>query len=223
MVQLFVGLMAEGATDYRFLKPVIEKTFLEILFNEMNKDVEILVFEVEYQKDGGFPDYVFHASKYGFEKYGIMSLVIHTDADDLKADHTYKTKIQPAVNFVNSHTDAELCKELVAIVPVYETESWMLANKELIKKYIGTDMTDAQLNIDGHPESFRNPKEKIEEAIRIGRQDLPKKIRDKVTIHDLYSILGESMDVRDIEKFVSYKDFVNNIKTMLTNLNFLHS
>ena len=222
MVQLFVGLMAEGATDYRFLKPVIEKTLLDISSKEIEKDVEILVFEVEFQKEGNFPNHVFNASKDGFEKYGIMSLVIHADADDLNANVAYQTKIQPAVNFIGSHEDVELCKELVAIVPVYETESWMLANKELLKKHIGTNRTDAQLNIDGHPESMRRPKEKIEEAIRIGRQDLPKKIRDKLTINDLYSILGESLDVRDIENFISYKDFVNNVKTMLRNLNFLH-
>ena len=155
MVQLFVGLMAEGVTDYLFLKPVIEKALLDISSKEIDKDVD-------------------------------------------------------------------LCKELVAIVPVYETESWMLANKELIKKHIGTNKTDAQLNIDGHPESMRSPKEKIEEAIRIGRQDLPRKIRDKVTINDLYSILGESLDVRDIENFTSYKDFVNNVKTMFRNLNLLY-
>jgi hypothetical protein len=218
MVQLFVGLMAEGVTDYRFLKPIIEKTLLEIFYKEVDKEVEILVFEVGFQKSGSFPEHVFHASKDGVEKYGIMSLVIHTDADDLNANNVYQTKIQPAINFINSQEDNELCKELVAIVPVYETESWMLANKELFKKYIGTNRTDAQLNIDGHPESMRRPKEKIEEAIRIGRQDLPRKIRGNVTIHDLYSILGESMDVRDIENFVSYKDFVNNVKRMLSNL-----
>ena len=222
MVQLFVGLMAEGATDYLFLKPVVEKALLDISSKEIDKDVEILVFEVKYEKDGGFHNHVFNASKNGYEKYGIMSLVIHADADDLNANKAYQTKIEPAVNFINRQEDEELCKELVAIVPVYETESWMLANKELIKKHIGTNKTDAQLNIDGHPESMRSPKEKIEEAIRIGRQDLPRKIRDKVTINDLYSILGESLDVRDIENFTSYKDFVNNVKTMFRNLNLLY-
>ena len=222
MVQLFVGLMAEGATDYRFLKPVIEKTLLDISYKESNKDVEILVFEVEYQKVGGFPNHVFNASKDGYQKYGIMSLVIHADADDLNANTAYQTKIQPANNYIRSSDEIDICKELVAIVPIYETESWMLANKERLKKYIGTNKTDAQLDIEGHPESMRSPKEKIEEAIRIGRQDLPKKIRDKLTINDLYSILGESLDICDIENFVSYKDFVNNVKTMLRNCNFLH-
>jgi len=222
MVQLFVGLMAEGATDYRFLKPIIEKTLLDISSKEIEREVEVLVFEIEFQKDGDFPNHVFKASKDGYEKYGIMSLVIHTDADDLNANNVYQTKITPAVNFINSQEDVELCKELVTVVPVYETESWMLANKVLLKKHIGTNRTDAQLDIDGHPESMRSPKEKIEKAIRIGRQDLPKKIRDKITINDLYSIIGESLDIQDIENFNSYKDFVKNVKTMLKNLNYLH-
>lgn len=221
MAQLFVGLMAEGSTDYRFLNPIIEKTLTQIAFDEIDQEIEILVFDINFKKEGGFPDHVYNASKDGFTKYGIMSLVVHADADALNSRDIYKNKISPAFKLIKEQASEELCKELVAIIPVYETESWLLANKELLKKLIGTNKSDVQLGINGHPESMRRPKEKLIGAIRIGRQDLPSKIRDSMNISDLYSILGEAIDIDDLLRYDSYKDFLGNIKAMLKNLNLL--
>jgi hypothetical protein len=33
MIQLFVGLIAEGTTDYLFLEPIIEKVLLDIAYD----------------------------------------------------------------------------------------------------------------------------------------------------------------------------------------------
>ena len=44
-------------------------------------------------------------------------------------------------------------KTSVIIVPIQMTESWMLAEKELLKKEIGTDKTDIELGIHRDPES----------------------------------------------------------------------
>lgn len=214
--------MAEGSTDYPFLKPIIEKSLSEIAYNEIEKEIEILVFDIDYGKEGGFSNFVLSASKTGINKYGIMCLVIHSDADALTPEFAYNERINPAIRYLHAQKDEILCKEIVPLVPVYETESWMLANKELLKKFIGTNKTDSQLGIDGHPETMSRPKEKIEEAIRIGREDLPKKIRKNVTIEELYSILGESISVNDLLSFKSYKDFQGNIKSSLTRMNLLN-
>lgn len=222
MAQLFVGLMAEGSTDYRFLKPIVEKTLFEIAFNEINQEIEILVFDVEYVKGDRFVNNVFEASKRGFTEYGIMSLVIHADADALSSENVYRNKISPAILHLDKNNDLDICREIIPIVPVYETESWMLANKELFKKHIGTNKADLILGIDGNPEQFSRPKERIEDAIRIARQDLPSKIRNLMTIKDLYSILGESITIQELSVFDSYLDFQNNIRNSLKRLNLLN-
>jgi hypothetical protein len=115
-----------------------------------------------------------------------------------------------------------MCKEIIALIPVYETESWMLANKELLRKYIGTNKTDFQIGIDGHPESLSRPKEKIEEAIKIGRRDLPKKRRNEMTLEDLYSILGESIAIEDLKKYRSFQDFEMNIRNALRKMHLIY-
>lgn len=221
MAQLFIGLMAEGATDYRFLRPVIENTLLTIAYNEVELDLEIQVFDIIIDKVGRFNDNVLSASKIGFKQFGIMTLVIHTDADSLNCKKAYNNKVYPAIELIRIQSSTELCKEIIALIPIYETESWMLADKELFKKYIGTKKTNAQLGIDGHPETFSQPKEKIKEAIRIGRMDLPNKIKKNITIEDLYSILGEAISLESLCKFESYRDFEKNVRNALINLNLI--
>lgn len=220
MRQLFVGLMAEGKTDYYFLKPIVEKTLVEIAF-DCKGEIDIFVFDVEYDKNGGFIDYVIDASIKGYHDFGIMILIVHADADSLINKNTYEHKIQPAQERVSSFPENKLCKAIAPLVPVFESESWMLADKQLFKKQIWTSMSDESLGIEGHPEEFSRPKERIENAIRIGRSVLPKKIRSKVTIDDLYSIMGDALKVSELAKFISYQDFVKNLRLELKNLNFL--
>lgn len=222
MAQLFVGLMAEGPTDYRFLLPIIEKTLIDIALHASG-DIDISVFEVKYEKNGGFNDYVLSASKNGINDFGIMLLVIHSDSDDSTSTDTYQNKILPAFRFIEKQPDEDLCKGLVALVPVYETESWMLADKDLFKRKIGTNLSDAQLGIAGHPESFNNPKEKIESAIKIGRSTLPNKLKNNLKIGELYLTLGETITIDKLARFTSFQNFRTNIEEKLRNLNLLHS
>lgn len=218
---MFVGLMAEGVTDYRFLKPIVEKTLVQIA-HECTGQIDIDVFNIEYTKNGGFTDYVLNASRKGFNDFGIMMLVVHTDADALDARDVYDSKIIPAKKKIDKDS-GEVCKNIAALIPVYETESWMLADKAFLKKQIGTTMPDMDLGIDGNPESFSRPKEKIETAIRVGREHLPLKIRNKLKIEDLYSIMGKAINIDNLRSYKSYNDFVQNIRQELVRLNFLNS
>lgn len=97
----------------------------------------------------------------------------------------------------------------------------MLADKPLFKKYIGSKLTDAELGLDGNPESFTHPKEKIEVAIARSRAELPKKIRYKLKIDDMYSILGEAIQIEKLSSFRSFQDFDGNFRRALIELNYL--
>jgi hypothetical protein len=219
MIQLFVGLMAEGSTDYRFLKPIIESTLIKIA-HECTGDVTIDVLNINYNKSGSFRDYVLSAAKSGLTEYGIMILVVHADADNLSSDNTYRYKIKPAFELISKVEDA-VCRNIVPIVPVFETESWLLADKDVFKRVIGTKKSDFELGIDGNPELMSRPKEKIENAIRIGRLEMPKKMREKIKIDDLYSIIGESLKTDKLIAYKSYKDFELNLRKELIELNYL--
>src|SRR5690606_21420022 len=181
MAQLFIGLIAEGTTDYRFLEPIIEKALIGIVY-ECKGQVDIDVKVIDCDKGDSFTDYVLNASRKGNQELGITILIAHTDADDVSSDKAYNSKINPAKSLLKQQSDDTHCKNLIALIPIYETESWMLADKAFFIKSIGTKKNENALNINGNPETFNNPKERIEEAIRIGRADMPKKLRNNLKI-----------------------------------------
>jgi hypothetical protein len=88
MIQIFVGLIAEGATDRRFLKPILEKSLSDIAF-DCQGQVDIEVKLIECDKGNSFADYVNNASLKGHQEYGISILIVHSDADSQNAENTY--------------------------------------------------------------------------------------------------------------------------------------
>ena len=115
-----------------------------------------------------------------------------------------------------------LCKNLIAIVPVQMTESWMLSDKELLKSEIGTDKSDEELGIDKAPELYKDPKQVIMAAIVMARRNMPKRRRKDLKIRELYSPLGQKVVMKALEKLGSYQKFKQAIIEAFKKLNYLH-
>lgn len=217
MVQIFSGIIAEGSTDIRFLKPIIEKTLIALAI-DCRSQIDTEVFELAIEKSGkNFVEQVLEAATLG-ESYAINLLFVHTDADDINSTATYRQKIEPAIAAL-LEKDERL--PLVAVIPVQEIESWMLADKKLLKEEIGTIKTDAELGIDRSPESIAKPKEIIEEAIRIARADFPKKRRTALTLAALYQPIGTKLEIDSLLKLSSFQDFMHNLRTAFIRLNLI--
>src|SRR5690606_30125587 len=128
-------------------------------------------------------------------------LIAHTDADDVSSDKAYNSTINTAKSLLKQQSDDTHCNNLIALIPKYETESCMLADKAFLIKSIGTKKNENALNINGNTETFNNPKERIEEAIRSGRADMPKKLRNNLKISELYSYLGQAILIDNLKTF----------------------
>jgi Domain of unknown function (DUF4276) len=220
MIQIFAGLLAEGTTDVRFLKPIVEKTLIKVAFT-CKGQIEIELLLLDKDKSLNFIQEVLQASKKGVETFGMTILCVHTDADATNSENVYQYKINPAQIELAKQSDTYYCKNLVAIVPIQETESWMLADKELLKSEIGTAKTDTELNIHRQPESVANPKEIIEQAILIARSEVTKRRRNHLSIFDLYQPIGQSMDLEKLATLSSYQDFQENIREAFRKMNLL--
>lgn len=221
MAQIFAGLFTEGNTDIRFLQTIVQKTLEAVAF-DCSGQFDIELSPIICNKTGlGFIEQVLEASKKGREDFGMMILCVQADADRKKLNDTYQHKINPCKVELEKQNENEYCKILVAVVPIQETEAWMLADKELLKKEINTDETDIKLGIHRAPESIANPKEVIENAIRVTRKNLTKKRIRNLTISDLYFI-GQSMDLKKLESLPSYQNFKDNVKKAFRKLNLLH-
>ncbi len=219
-ILLYAGLIAEGSTDYTFLQPVIEKILVECAF-DCKGDVDINVIEIKCDKGKSFQEYVLNGRKIGAEKYGLSSLIVHADSDSPTPQNVLEYKFKPVFDQITIDSNEELCRFVLPLIPIHETESWMLADKELFKKIVGTGKTDGELNISGHPETFTDPKNRIENAIKIARSEFPKKTRNKLTITDLYSPIGQSLQLDKLAKFESFNSFKEAILDFLSELNLI--
>jgi hypothetical protein len=152
----------------------------------------------------------------------MMILCVQADADRKTLKETYQHKINPCQVELEKQNDHSHCKILVAIVPIQETEAWMLADKELLKEEIGTNKTDNELGIHRNPETIANPKEVIEKAIQIARKNVTRKRRKDLTIADLYSAIGPKIELEKLESLSSYQDFKRNVREVFRRLNLLH-
>ncbi|MGZ3755692.1 MAG: hypothetical protein ACXVAY_15690 [Mucilaginibacter sp.] len=213
-----VGYTAEGTTDQRFLEAIIKKT-IENIADECEGSLEVydpVFFSFPKQ---GFIDGVVEIAKKAHNN-GIFILCVHTDADDMRDANILNAKINPAFEAVNSINDG-VCKNLVPIVPITMSEAWMLANKNLFKSEINTTLSDDNLHINRNPETIANPKQIIEEAIRIAQSHLPRR-RDKITISELYLSIGQKIEIEDLERLTSFIKFKTAVRTAFMNLNYLH-
>ncbi len=183
-------------------------------------ETELKVLKIE-KKELDFVEQVLEASEKGVKDYGITILCVHADADDKKYESTRNNKIIPAQKELDAQRENDFCKILVAVIPIQETESWMLADCELLKEEIGTRKTDNELKINRFPEDVANPKEVIEDAIRIARQDCSKRNRKNLVISDLYQIVGCKIELKKLENLPSYQKFKESLREGLKKLNFL--
>ena len=220
---ILTGLFTEGTTDNRFLESVVKRTLEEVAFDCTGDiEVELEIIKID-KKDLSFSDQVLQASKSAFEKFSILLLFVHTDSDDINDELIFASKIDPAQKRLSDQDSSSYCKEMIAIVPIHMTEAWMIVDRELLKSEIGIDKTDGELGISLNPEKLKNPKNIIEEIIRLSKEDLTKRKRNfGLNISDLYQIIGQKVELSELEKLPSYLKFKNSLIMKLKELNFYH-
>lgn len=220
--QLFIGLAVEGSTDMRFLKSVVFRTFKDVLQNHCEFDVDVDIFEVNTEKRGkSFSEFVRDASKEALQKYGILILAVHSDSDKETLQERLNDKFFPAQELLDKEEDTECCKVLTPVIPIRMMEAWMLADVNMLKEEIGTQMSDTKLGFYRDPETIADPKDLIIHAIDIAQTELPKKRRTLV-IGDLYEIMGDKISLQSLSNLSSYRKFVEFVKDSLRKINYLY-
>lgn len=220
---ILAGLFTEGTTDVRFLESIVKKTLDEVAF-ECSGEIETELEIININKTGlNFNQQVLEASKKASNDFSILILFVHSDADAISDETIFRTKIIPAKSFLEEQEDNLVCKNIVAIVPIQMTESWMLADKELLKSEIGIEGEDVDLGLHRNPEGIGNPKVVIENIIRLSKENQTKRKRNRgLDISDLYQIIGQKIELSKLEKLTSYNKFKSSLRDMFKELNFLH-
>jgi len=215
---LQIAYTFEGPTDIRFLGNIIERTFEQLAF-ECKSDIQ--VYEPQAIDIIG-ADFVQKIVEMVLEHNYFHIICVHCDSDAPTIENVLKNKFTPAFEAI-SKLDKSACKNLVAIIPVQMTESWMLADSDLLKLEIGTELTNHQLNIPNHITNIENiadPKQRINEILRISQETLPRR-RRKVTISELYTPISKKVSLELLQFLPSYRSFLNDARNALVQLNYL--
>jgi hypothetical protein len=220
MSQIFIGYTTEGSSDARFLSSIIERTFIDVAF-ECSRQIEVVTPLIHIKKDNGieFTEQILKCSQQAFLN-GVTAFCVHADADKNTDEGIFISKINPVIKILNAHSE-NACVNLVPIIPIQMTEAWMLADKQLLKDEIGTEMTDAQLGINRAPESIAEPKAVINEAIRIARESLVKRRRRDLNISELYQPIGQKIQLESLDCLSSFARFREAVRSAYRSLNYL--
>jgi Domain of unknown function (DUF4276) len=195
---LVLALFAEGASDNRFLPPIILRTAEELIAKYGQDTVDVLEpVIVPKPRDEHRHDCILAAARYAC---GYHALVVHSDADDRTSERAKAQRIQPGFDLVSS-TEEMVCKHLIPIIPVQMVEAWMLADDIALREIIGTEMSPQNLGLPSRPalvEIDANPKETLNGVIRRATSNYPARRRqlDFVVVKNFWlvgSILGRYM------------------------------
>lgn len=209
---LRVGLVVDGPTDQRFLPPVVQRTYENLV---LSCPGQIEVFDVEVIQPNGksFVDRVFDGAKKAYEQ-GFDIIVVHSDAEALE------NKLIPAFKKLEGE-EGDICKNAVPLVTVRMVEAWMLADVSLLKEEIGTSKSNQDLGLIKQPKSYPDPKWQIEEAIRLAYSGRSSRQRDQVSISELYQPLGQQIDLSSLRQLPSFQSFEEEVQKSLVRRGFL--
>lgn len=215
---LTIGLVSEGTTDQRFLPNIIKRTFEELSF-ECKGEIEVYDVEIIEKKGTSFIDNVLNASK---DYSWLNILCIHTDSDDISDKDVLNNKISPTIEKVKTLDENNNCKNIVFVVPIQMTESWMLADPELLVEEIGTKKTVQDLNLPTSLiENISDPKQKIMDCITKALAEQTSRRKNSIKISDLYSPISQKISLNTLKNLSSYNKFRDNCIESLKILSYL--
>jgi hypothetical protein len=162
-------------------------------------------------------EYIFAAAQHSA---GYHALIVHVDADDKTPDKAMNERIEPGFELVKA-SQAEICKQLIPIIPIRMTEAWMLADPEAFKEVIGTNIAAKDLGLPVHPhqvESVLKPKQKLKLAIRLALAKRSRRRRSSIRVGELYEPLARQISLERLSAVPAYQRFVDDFTTCLIAL-----
>lgn len=222
MHYLGLALYAEGPADYRFLSPLLLRLCEDICLRRASEPVDISnVLALDDRPETiGLPrgERIGRAAKDAVGSWQV--LFVHSDGagDPIAAR---QNQIDPALAFIRGLGIAR--GEGVAIVPVRETESWMLADGDSLRSVFGTTLDNGSLGLPSTisaVELVTDPKQAIEFAFAATK---PRARRARSGAAASFAALGEQASLQRLRGLPSFRALEGDLLSALEQLRIIPS
>lgn len=220
MRYLGLALYAEGPTDYYFLKPLLRRLCEELCARRGEGRLEIGdILELDdpaERRDESREERITAAASNARDAWHI--LFIHADGAS-QSIRARDDQVDPAIRRLAAELGAG--HGSVAVIPVRETEAWLLADGNALRQAFGTCRTDADLGIpinSREVERIADPKQVLDAVCamatnrRRGRQK-------KASAY--FEIIGELVSMAELEKVPAFKIMHDELSGALWRLGFI--
>lgn len=219
MRTLTLAFFGEGTTDYRFLPGIIQRTAEKLLSQSGAPDVEVLppipIDDVDAE-DGAHKLLAVAKACAGMDM-----LIVHLDADTRTVQVARAERFKPGHDLVQIEP-TEVCRDLVALIPVKNIEAWLLSDPDAFREKVGSHLTDQELGIPSHPhqvEGVPDPKQAYRDAVRTALTNRGR--RRTVSPGEYYEPLSQAIDLERLERVPAYQTFRDELERALRQRRFL--
>lgn len=221
MKKIGLALYCEGNSDEYFLPILLQRTSRHIIMEGGGSDINIPpVKRIEVPKSGQGNDILTAAVRAGTEGYDI--LFVHKDADDAGPEKVRKNHIEPGLRKVHE-TTKKVCKNMVPVIPIRETEAWMLADIKILQDILDINTDAKELGLPTRPvlvEKIADPKHVLQETIRKSLERKSRR-RRKINIETLYTRLAQEVRLDFLKQVPAYKTFTGELMQTFKSLNLI--
>lgn len=216
---LGLALFAEGPTDHLFLSALLTRVVRHMCAHEATEPVDL--GEMRHHHSPGRSseapreERIFEAARADLGAWDI--LFIHTDGSS-DWQTASAARVAPAVRRLERELSSYQGRA-VSVVPVRETEAWMLVDGDALREVFGTRVPDERLGIPPHPadaEKLLDPKEVLKTAFQ---STAPRRATRRRGWDS--ELLAEAVSLPKLGKLRSYKRFEKELRSALRDLRFI--
>lgn len=221
MRYLGIALFAEGPTDHAFLGPLLGRLCLELCLQGGSSPVDVgPVHELhppQALRDASREDRILEAARAARGEWNV--LFIHGDGAGDPAG-ARRNLTDPAAGRIAAELGEDRHRS-VAVVPVRETEAWMLADPDAVTTAFRTRKTPATLGIPARPrdvEGLQHPKQAVEAVFRVARGGRVSR-RDRAV--GRFSLIGEHARLDVLTEVPAFRELRSDLSAALEALRYI--
>ncbi|WAJ36517.1 DUF4276 family protein [Pseudomonas sp. GOM7] len=219
MRYLGLALFAEGPTDYYFLRPLLQRLCEDICAHDATYAVEVSevlgldnpVTEDRLPRE----ERIAQSAKMARGAWNV--LFIHADgASDPQKFR--RQQVQPGLDLVRRTMDGEVAG--VGVVPIRETEAWVIADGNALRCAFGTELSDQDLGLPAlrGAEGVADPKAALKGAFTATN---PPSRRLRQGVSPYLNTLGEQVSLEVLRNLPSFQALEEELRLALRELGYL--